>query len=50
MRKHTFTIFTDDDQVYGYLFDITRAEAQEIVSKINNETGEHHYYTEGYFE
>ena len=50
MRKHTFTIFTDDDQVYGYLFDVTRVEAQETVSKINTETKEYHYYMEGYHE
>ena len=49
MRKHTFTIFNGDDSVYGYLFDVTRVEAQEIVGKINNETGEAHYYMEGHF-
>ena len=50
MRKHTFTIFNENDSVYGYLFDVTRVEAQDTVSKINNETNAYHYYMEGYFE
>lgn len=50
MRKHTFTIFNEDDSIYGYLFDVTRLEAQKTVSEINSETGEHHYYMEGYFD
>ena len=50
MRKHTFTIFNDDDTVYGYLTYVTRMEAQATVAKINEETGEHHYYMEGFFE
>lgn len=49
MRKHTFTIFTYDDKVHSYLFDVTRAEAQKIVSEMNN--GEKkYYYMEGYIE
>ena len=45
MRKQrVFTIFNDDNTVYGYLFDITRVE------KINEETKEHHYYMDGYYE
>ena len=50
MRKHTFTIYTDDDKIYGYLFDVTREEAQATVTKINKETNEYHYYMEGYAE
>lgn len=50
MRKHTFTIFNNDDTVYGYLFDKTRIEAQETVTKINEETKEYHYFMEGYME
>lgn len=51
MRKQkAFTIFNDDNTVYGYLFDITRAEAQKTVEKINAETKEHHYYMDGYME
>lgn len=50
MTKRTFTIYSDDDSLYGYLFDVTRLEAQETVKKINDETGEHHYYMDGYFE
>lgn len=50
MRLLTFTIFTDDDKVYGYLFEVTRLEVQKIVSEINMETREHHYYMDGYFE
>ena len=52
---HTFTIFTafifseNNDEVYGYLFNKTRLEAQKIVEKINEETGIYHYYMEGYF-
>ena len=49
MRKLVFTIFNDDDSVYGYLFDATRVEAQKVVSKINNETNEKHYYMDGYW-
>lgn len=48
MRKRTFTIFNESDSVYGYLFNVTRLEAQEAVSKINSETGEKHYYMDGY--
>ena len=44
MRKLTFTIFNENDSVYGYLFNVTRVEAQEAVSKINSETREKHYY------
>ena len=56
MNKHTFTIFTTfiyseaNDEVYGYLFNKTRLEAQKIVEKINEETGVYHYYMEGYHE
>ena len=50
MRKHTFTIYNADDTVYGYLFDVTRVEAQETVRKINSETQKYHYYMEGYAE
>lgn len=50
MRKHTFTIFNDDNTVYGYLFNKTRVEAQKTVEGINRETKEHHYYMEGYME
>ena len=48
MRKQTFTIFNDDDSVYGYLFDVTRIEAQTTVTLINNETGKYHYFMDGY--
>lgn len=48
MRKRTFTIFNENDSVYGYLFNVTRLEAQAVVSKINGETGEKHYYMDGY--
>ena len=51
MRKQkAFTIFNKDDTVYGYLFDITRLEAQKTVEKINKETNEYHYYMDGYME
>lgn len=50
MRKHTFTIFNADNSVFGYLFDVTRIEAQSIVSGINTDTGVYHYYMEGYSE
>ena len=51
MRKQrVFTIFNDNDTVYGYLFDMTRLEAQKTVEKINEETKEHHYYMDGYKE
>ena len=49
MRKLVFTIFNDDDSVYGYLFDVTRVEAQKVVSELNNETNEKHYYMDGYW-
>lgn len=50
MKKNTFTIFNDDDTIYGYLFNKTRVEAQKIVEEINEETKEHHYYMDGYME
>ena len=50
MRKHTFTIFTNDDKVFGYLFDVTRVEAQETLSKMNSITDSKYYYMEGYIE
>lgn len=49
MTKRTFTIFNDDNSIYGYLFDVTRLEAQEAVTRINQETGKHHYYMDGLF-
>ena len=48
MRKHTFTIFTHDNKVHGYLFDVTRLEAQSIVSEMNNGVRTKFYYMEGY--
>ena len=50
MNKHTFTIFNNDDTVYGYLFNKTRIEAQKIVAKINEETKEYHYFMDDYIE
>lgn len=50
MRKHTFTIFTHDNEVHGYLFDVTRLEAQEIVGEMNNGLHKKFYYMEGYIE
>lgn len=50
MRKLSFTIYTEDNKIYGYLFDVTRAEAQEIVTGINKDEGTYHYYMEGYRE
>lgn len=51
MRKQkAFTIFNNDDTVYGYLFNVTRIEAQKTVEKINEETKEYHYYMDGYME
>ena len=50
MRKHTFTIFTSDNKIHGYLFDVTRAEAQEIVNELNKESNEKYYYVECYVE
>lgn len=48
MRKHTFTIFTHDDKVHGYLFNVTRLEAQEVVSKMNLAAEKKYYYMDGY--
>lgn len=50
MRKRTYTIFTDADVVYGYLFDVTSEEANATIKLINEETGEHHYLMDGYHE
>lgn len=51
MRKQkVFTIFNDDNTVYGYLFDVTRLEMQKAIEKINEETKQHHYYMDGYYE
>lgn len=50
MRKPTFTIFTDDNKVCGYLFGVTRLEAQETVSKMIAEDGKKYYYMDGYME
>lgn len=51
MRKQkVFTIFNDNDTVYGYLFDLTRAEMQKAVERINEETNQYHYYMDGYWE
>lgn len=49
MRKHTFTIFTYDDKAHSYLFNVTRMEAQEVVSKMNSKENKY-YYMEGYFD
>ena len=37
MTKRTFTIYSDDDSVYGYLFDVTRLEAQEVIKQFKME-------------
>ena len=50
MRKLTFTIFTDDNKVFGYLFGVTRVEAQETVNKMNAKDGKKYYYMDGYME
>lgn len=50
MRKHTFTIFTHDNKVHCYLFDVTRLEAQAIVSEMNNCVQAKFFYMEGYVE
>lgn len=50
MRKHTFTIFAYNDEVYCYLFDVTRAEAQAVVSEMNIGLQDKFYYMEGYTE
>ena len=52
MRKHTFTIYTHDNKVYGYLFDKTRVEAQAIVSEMNEGKAQEqkYYYMDGYRE
>ena len=50
MRKHTFTIFTHENKVHSYLFDVTRIEAQKTVDKMNKnkEVSKKYYYVEGY--
>ena len=50
MRKHNFTIFTHNGRVHGYLFDVTRADAQKIVSELNLgiRDGCRFYYMEGF--
>lgn len=51
MRTHTFTFFrNDNDKVYGYRFNITRLEAQEIAEKILREEHIKVYYVDGYHE
>ena len=50
MSKHTFTIYTENNEIEGYLFDVTRLEAQVVVTKMNEETEVKYYYVEGYEE
>lgn len=50
MRKHTFKIFTHDNKVHGYLFGVTRLEAQAIVVDMNNAAQNKFYYMEGYIQ
>lgn len=50
IRTYTFTFFTEDDKVYGYRHDITRAEAQMVAEMIHVEEGVYVYYMEGYYE
>lgn len=50
MRKHTFTVFTHDDKVHSYLFDVTRLEAQSIVRHMSNGAKSNFYYMEGYHQ
>lgn len=51
MRKHTFTLYLkSNDDIYGYLFDVTRLECQEIIKKIKVEEGADCYYMESYRE
>src|SRR5574344_954699 len=44
MRKLTFTIYNEDDTIYGYLFEVTGAEAQAIVRRINRLSKTYHYF------
>lgn len=50
MRKLTFTIFTADNKAHSYLFNVTRLEAQKVVSEMNQSAKEKYYYMEGYRE
>lgn len=50
MNKRTFTIFTNENKVWAYLFDTTREEAQEIVKNMNNAEPYRYYYMDGYYE
>ena len=50
MRKLTFTIYNEDNTIYGYLFEVTRAEAQAAVRRINELTKTYHYFMDGYRE
>ena len=49
-KQKVFTIFNDDDTVYGYIFDVTRVEMQKAVEELNEKTKEHHYYMDGYYD
>lgn len=49
-RQKVFTIFNDDNTVYGYIFDVTRVEMQRAVEELNEKTKEYHYYMDGYYD
>lgn len=36
MRKHTFTIYTDNDKIYRYVHDVTRIERGKENDNIRN--------------
>ena len=50
MRKLTFTIYNEDNTIYGYLSEVTGAEAQAIVRRINRLSKTYHYFMDGYRE
>lgn len=50
MKKFNFTVFNPDNTIHGYLFEMTRVEAQKAVSTINLEEGSGHYFMDGYIK
>ena len=48
MRKLNFTIYNEDDTIHGYLFEVTREEAQAYVKRLNRNTKSYHYFMDGY--
>ena len=49
MEKHTFTLFTKDNRIIAYVFEVTREEAEKIFAEGRGDLAMNYYIKKGYF-